>query len=150
MVSPNEIGIREFKKVTRGYSSQEVDEFLDEIYEYTQGLYRENIELRDTNNILSKDIERFRSIESALERTFVLAEKTAEEIKENAEQFAVQKKAEATLKAEEMIEEAKTQVRTTNEEMYGLQLRYELMKKRIKLFLQAEMELLEETEIASE
>lgn len=150
MVSPNEIGIREFKKVTRGYSIEEVDEFLDEVYEYVHGLYRENIELRDTNSILSKDIERFRSIESALERTLILAEKTAEETRETAQQFAVQQKAEANLEAEEIIATAREQVRRTQEEIIGLQTRYELMQKRIKLLLQAELELLEQTEIVSE
>ena len=40
-ITPLDINNKEFKKVLRGYSPEEVDEFLDEVVESYEELYKE-------------------------------------------------------------------------------------------------------------
>ncbi len=53
MIRPSEIEDKEFKKVAVGYSPEEVDRFLDEIYVDYEQLFRENRELKMKLNNLS-------------------------------------------------------------------------------------------------
>ena len=46
-ITPVEITNKEFKRTMRGYSTDEVDEFLDEVVEDFEALYRENASLKD-------------------------------------------------------------------------------------------------------
>ena len=40
MITPNDIATKDFKKVAVGYSPEEVDTFLDDIYEDYEKLYK--------------------------------------------------------------------------------------------------------------
>ena len=42
MITPNDIATKDFKKVAVGYSPEEVDTFLDDIYEDYEKLYKES------------------------------------------------------------------------------------------------------------
>ncbi len=42
MITPNDIATKDFKKVAVGYSPEEVDTFLDDIYVDYERLYRES------------------------------------------------------------------------------------------------------------
>ncbi len=53
MIRPSEIEDKEFKKVAVGYSPEEVDRFLDEIYVDYEQLFRENRELKMKLNNMS-------------------------------------------------------------------------------------------------
>ncbi len=44
MVTPNDIATKDFKKVAVGYSPEEVDTFLDDIYEDYEKLYNESLQ----------------------------------------------------------------------------------------------------------
>ncbi len=150
MIEPNEIETKEFKKVAVGYSPEEVDGFLDDIYVDFEGLYRKNIELQDKIGMLSQDTERYHSIEKSLERTLHLAEQAAEETKEMARMAAEQIEKEAKLQAEEILSVARAKSFELEQEIARLENRYELMRTRVKLLLYAEIELIDKNEIFSE
>ena len=57
MITPLDIQNKEFKKSFRGYKESEVDQFLDEIIEDYEKLYKENIELKDKILILTDQIK---------------------------------------------------------------------------------------------
>ena len=46
-LTPMEISNKEFKRGLRGYSVEEVDEFLDKIVEDYEGLFKENTSLKE-------------------------------------------------------------------------------------------------------
>ena len=176
VIRPSDIEDKEFKKVAVGYSPEEVDRFLDEIYVDYEQLFRENRELKmKLNNLANSGATQMtapvpkvqqtapqipapqmspqqtsQSIEKALAKTLTLAERVAEETKENARAAAAQITESAVAKAEEIIGSARTRAFELQQDIHRLESRYELMKTRVKLLLYAEIELLDKNEIISE
>lgn len=147
MIKPSDIETKEFKKVALGYSADEVDEFLDEILIDYHRLYKERVDLKDKIDILNQDLDYYRSIEKSLQKTLALAEKKAEEIKETAELEKQEIEKRAQIKAEEIMENTKQKLSSMEAEISKLVNQYELMKKRVKLLLYAEIDLLEKTNV---
>ena len=143
MLKPSEIQEKEFKKIARGYDDKEVDTFLDEVFIDYDLLYRENVELKDRLGALNKNMDYYRNMEHTLQNTLILAEKTAEDVKEAAVLRAKELEKEAMLRGEEILQDAKARISGLNEEISRLESHYELMRTRIRLLLNAELELLE-------
>ena len=178
MIRPSDIEDKEFKKVAVGYSPEEVDRFLDEICVDYEQLFRENREMKmKLNNMANNNTavsqmtaplpkaqqqtapvptaplspqQTSQSIEKALAKTLTLAERVAEETKENARAAAAQITESAVAKAEEIIGSARTRAFELEQDIHRLESRYELMKTRVKLLLYAEIELLDKNEIMSQ
>ncbi len=150
MVTPNDIATKDFKKVAVGYSPEEVDTFLDDIYEDYEKLYRESQNAKAKTDQTTEDTDRLRNLEKTLERTLTLAEAAAEETKEAAKAEAAQIIEKAKLERDEILSAARTKVYEMEQEIAALQNRYELMRARVKLLLYAEIELLDKNEILSE
>ena len=67
-----------------GYSVEEVDDFLDDLTEdYTKTI--KVSELRNKVEELNNSLEHYKSIESTLQNTLVMAQTTAEDIKNVAQ-----------------------------------------------------------------
>lgn len=88
VLSPLDIQQKTFRVALRGYAEEEVDEFLDEIVvsirEYEQ-------RLADTDErvkVLEAQLSAGREAEDALRRTFVAAQRTADQIAEEARREA--------------------------------------------------------------
>ncbi len=88
MITPMEIHNREFKKTFRGYSENEVDEFLDRIVVDYEKTLRENDKLRDQLNLNNQEVENYKKLEKNLQDTLSVAQKTADEILSNAKKSA--------------------------------------------------------------
>ena len=83
MLSLNEIKNHEFKKGI-GYTKKSVDDFVNEIVESFEEVNRENSELKEKLTTLSEGMQYYKSIEKTLQKSLVLAQKTADEKKEKA------------------------------------------------------------------
>jgi len=83
-----EIHNREFKKVFRGYSENEVDEFLDRIVVDYEKVLRENEKLRDQLALNAQEVENYKKLEKNLQDTLSVAQKTADEVLESAKKSA--------------------------------------------------------------
>ncbi len=91
MITPLDIENKRFgKQMVNGYSVNEVDDFLDELtLEYSK-LYKENAELKERREELDNDVGKYKNIETTLQNTLVIAQKTADEITLVAKQQAEQ------------------------------------------------------------
>ena len=86
MITPNDIATKDFKKVAVGYSPEEVDTFLDDIYEDYERLYKEVQNKEKVKEpVVEQDTDRIKYLEKSIERTLTLAEAAAEETKKAAE-----------------------------------------------------------------
>ena len=81
MITPNDIATKDFKKVAVGYSPEEVDTFLDDIYEDYEKLYKESQKEKSKTEAVAEDTDRLKHLEKSIERTLSLAEAAAEETK---------------------------------------------------------------------
>ena len=155
MITPNDIATKDFKKVAVGYSPEEVDTFLDDIYVDYERLYRESQNPKEQPKPpepveTAAGAAQYKNLEKTLERTIVLAETAAEAMKTAAKAEAEQIVKEARLQAQELLTAARMKSYELEQDIDALQTRYELMKTRVKLLLYAEIELLDKNEILAE
>lgn len=144
MITPLDIQNKEFKKSLRGYSSKEVDIFLDNINNDYEKLYRENIELKDKIGMLTDQIRQYNNLEETLKSTLVLAQSTADDVTASARKKAELLIEEADLRAQTLIRNAMGEVKDINMEYDSLHREMFLFKTKYKSFMQAQLMSLEE------
>ncbi len=105
-LTPLDIRHKEFKRGMRGYVDGEVDEFLDEIADEFERLFKENIELSERLETMQEKIDQYRNLEETLQNTLVAAQRSAEELRANAQKEAQLIMSEAELKARQMVNES--------------------------------------------
>lgn len=150
MITPHDIATKDFKKVAVGYSPEEVDTFLDDIYEDYEKLYQGSLKEKTKVEPVAEETDHFKNLEKSIERTLRFAEDAAAETKAAAEAEAEAILKAAKVQAAEIISAARTKSYELEQEIAGLENRYELMKARVKLLLYAEIELLDKGEILAE
>lgn len=130
-------------KTGMGYRKKDVDDLLDEICKDYEYLYKENVELKDKLAILSDGLQYYKEMEKTLQKTLVVAEKTAEEMQTTSQAKADLLKQQAKIEATAIIEEAKNQVQKIHTQTLALVQQYEAYRIQYKRLATAQMELLE-------
>ena len=104
MITPLDIENKKFaKQVMNGYSVDEVDDFLDDLTVEYEKMFKENSEYKAQIERLKEDVSHYKAIESTLQSTLVMAQSTADEVKEVANKQAEHIIAEAKLIAENEV-----------------------------------------------
>ncbi len=147
MFTPLEVESVSFKKVPMGYSIPEVDKLLGDIIKDYETLYKENIELKDKIKSLNDNVQYYKSMETALQNTLVLAEKTADETKAVAHTAAEQIKKEAELRASSILQSYQSQINELTQKIEFLRSRFDTSKIKIKQILISELEMVLNTKI---
>lgn len=80
-----EINNKDFKKGLRGYSMEEVDDFLCKVADDYEEIYKENTLMREKLTAMNEKIEQYAKIENTIQNTLVLAQNTAEQSKLSAQ-----------------------------------------------------------------
>ena len=80
-----DINNKEFKRGLRGYSVEEVDEFLDQVVEK---LYKENSRLKESLSRVNEKLEHYEKLEATIQNTLLLAQNAADQAKESSEKQA--------------------------------------------------------------
>ena len=105
MITPLDIDNKRFaKQMVNGYSVEEVDDFLDELTADYSKNYKEVNELRAKVEELNNSLVQYKTIESTLQNTLVMAQSTAEEVKNVAKQKADQIVDEAKVNAQKQVD----------------------------------------------
>jgi cell division initiation protein len=87
-LTPNDIQQKTFRVALRGYAEDEVDEFLDEVVVAIREYQQQLEEVQFQVNALQGQVSESRQTEDAMRRTLLLAERTADEITEEARRDA--------------------------------------------------------------
>ena len=106
MLTPTDIHNKDFKRAFRGYSLNEVDDFLDQVVNDYERLYRENGKLRDDLARAEKEIERMNQLEKNLQDTLLIARRTADEVMQTSNQRAADVRAAAETEQRQIVERA--------------------------------------------
>lgn len=144
MLTPLDIHNKEFKRSLRGYDVDEVDEFLDEVIKDYEKTYKDNLDYKDKIEKVQADIDRYKELEATLHNTLVLAQKTADEVKINADKEAqlIIKKAEN--EAEDIISRANQRITDIKANYQQHQNNVQQFKAQFKSFLLTQLELIED------
>ncbi|ADL68738.1 MULTISPECIES: DivIVA domain-containing protein [Thermoanaerobacterium] len=140
MLTPMDIHNKEFKRSFRGYNENEVDEFLDKVMEDYELLYKENSDLKDRVNILNDKLQNYTDIEKTLNNTLVVAQKSAEDLKQNAKKEADLIIQQAHQEAEKIMQKANQEVVRIRTELENQKRKLNIFKAKFKALLEGELE----------
>ena len=145
MITPLDIENKKFsKQMMNGYSVEEVDDFLDDLtVDYTK-MYKENSEQKTQIEELSKSLEHYKTIEETLQNTLVMAQKTAEDVKNVAKQQADQILNEARGNAQTQVKELENQIMNKNKELDDIKKQFDIYKAKMESLLISQLELLKD------
>ena len=132
------------KQMVNGYSVEEVDDFLDELTEdYTKN-YREVNELRAKVEELNNSLVQYKTIESTLQNTLVMAQSTAEEVKNVAKQKADQIIEEAKANAQKQVDELNNEIIQKQKELDDVKKQFDIYKAKMESLLISQLELIKD------
>ena len=145
MITPLDIENKRFaKQMVNGYSVDEVDEFLDELtVEYSKN-YKEVSELRAKVEELNNSLVQYKTIESTLQNTLVMAQTTAEEVKNVAKQKADQIIDEAKANAQKQVDELNNEILLKQKELDDVKKQFDIYKAKMESLLISQLELLKD------
>ena len=105
-LTPVEIRHVSLRRGLLGYRRAPTDRLLEEIADSFEEVWRERAELQDANERLESDIDRYRDLEALLRKTLVTAERSADELREQARREADVVLAEARAEARKITQGA--------------------------------------------
>ncbi len=145
MITPLDLENKKFsKQMMNGYSVEEVDDFLDDLtVEYTKN-YKEVTELRAKVEELNKSLVQYKSMEDTLQNTLVVAQTTAEELKNVAKKKADQMIEEAKGSVKKQIDELDTQIMLKQKEFDDLKRQFDIYRRKMESLIVSQGELLKE------
>ena len=141
MITPLDIENKKFsKQMMNGYSVEEVDDFLDDLtVDYSKN-YKEITQIEE----LSKSLEHYKTIEETLQNTLVMAQKTAEDVKNVAKQQADQILNEARGNAQTQVKELENEILNKKKEMDDIKKQFDIYKAKMESLLISQLELLKD------
>ena len=145
MITPLDIENKKFsKQMMNGYNVEEVDDFLDDLtVDYTKN-YKEVSELRTKVSELSQSLEHYKSIETTLQNTLVMAQSTAEDIKNVAKQQADQIVNEAKGAAQKQANDLDNEIIAKRKELEDVKKQFDIYKAKMESLLISQLELLKD------
>lgn len=141
-LSPIDIHNKEFTKSFRGYAEDEVNEFLDQIIKDYEILLREK---KDVDKQLEAALEQtryFNSLEETLQKSIVIAQEAADEVRRNSQKEAKLIVKEAEKNADRIVNEALTKARKITIEIDELKKQSKVFRNRFKMLVEAQLDLL--------
>ena len=156
MITPLDIENKKFnKQMMNGYNVEEVDEFLDELVEDYGKNYKDLATMTAKVEELNNSLNHYKNIETTLQNTLVMAQTTAEEVKNVAKQQSEQIIGEAKKEAEEIVktskessrktlDELENQINIKEKELDDLKKQFDIYKAKMESLLISQLELIKE------
>ncbi len=142
-LTPLDIHNKEFTRGFRGYDEDEVNEFLDQVIKDYEAVLREKKELFQRVQDLDDRLEYFTNIEETLNKSILVAQESAEEVRRSAQKEAQLIVKEAEKNADRIINEALSKSRKVMLEIEELKKQASVYRMRFKMLVEAQLELLQ-------
>jgi len=145
MITPLDIENKKFsKQMMNGYSVEEVDDFLDDLtVDYTKN-YKEITELRTKVEELNKSLQHYKTIEDTLQNTLLMAQTTAEDVKNVAKQQADQIINEAKGTAQKQANDLENEILAKKKELEDVKKQFDIYKAKMESLLISQLELIKD------
>ena len=145
-LTPMDISNKEFKKGFRGYDVEEVDEFINEIIENYEEIYKENSRLKENLSRVNEKLEHYVKIENTIQNTLLLAQNAAEQARD-----ASQKESDMILKnaneaAKKILDKAHNDVISINDEYEKVKQEFIKFRAKFRNFMNAQTQTFDELE----
>jgi len=143
VLSPLDIHNKEFTRGFRGYQEDEVNEFLDQIIKDYEITIRAKKDLESEVEELNDKVAHFTKIEETLNKSIVIAQDTAEELKANARKEAKLIIKEAEKNADRIINDALGQSRKIAMETEELKRQAKVFRTRMRMLIEAQLDMVD-------
>ena len=145
MLTPLDIENKKFsKQIMNGYNVEEVDDFLDEIGVEFAKKQKEINEVSKKVEELNASLEHYKNIESTLQNTLLMAQSTAEEVKNIAKQKADQIVTDAKASSQKEVDFIQNQILMKKKELEDVQKQFDIYKAKMESLLISQLELIKE------
>ncbi len=141
-LSPIDIHNKEFTKAFRGYAEDEVNEFLDQIIKDYEILLREKKEVDKQLEMALEQARHFSTLEETLQKSIVVAQEAADEVRRNSQKEAKLIVKEAEKNADRIVNDALTKARKVTIEIDELKKQSKVFRNRFKMLVEAQLDLL--------
>ncbi|MDU5111546.1 MAG: DivIVA domain-containing protein [Clostridium sp.] len=145
-LTPMDISNKEFKKGFRGYDSEEVDEFINEIIDNYEELYKENSRLKENLSRVNEKLEHYVKIENTIQNTLLLAQNAAEQARETSQKEAEMILSKANESAQKVLDKAHSDVILINDEYEKVKQEFIKFRAKFRNFMNAQTETFDELE----
>ncbi len=145
-ITPIEIERHQFQKVFRGCDSDEVKAFLSQVARQIEDLVRENQVLKESQIRLDEELSELKGHETQLRNALANAARVTEEMKESAQKEAQLITAEASLEADRIVANARSDLSRLTEENRGFQLQRSRLLSELKTIIDSHRRLVETQE----
>lgn len=145
-ITSMEITEKEFKKVLRGYSSEEVDEFLDKISEDYEALYKENSNQKEKLSTVQEKIDHYNKMENTIQNTLLLAQNASEQARENAKKESELMLKNANETAQKIIDKAHSDVIQITDEFERMKQEFCKFRTKFRSFMESQLEMFDDME----
>lgn len=140
-LTPLDIHNKEFTKAFRGYDEDEVNEFLDRIVKDYEVLIKENMNMKQKVQELTDKLEHYSKIEETLHNAIIVAQQTAQEVKETAAGEAELIRKEAERESRRSIEESQARARKLQRDIEDMVKQALVFRSRFRSLLEAQLEI---------
>ena len=145
MLTPLDIENKKFsKQIMNGYNVDEVDDFLDEIGVDFAKKQKEVNEASKKIEELNASLEHYKNIEETLQNTLLMAQSTAEEVKNIAKQKADQIVTDAKATSQKEVDFIQNQILMKKKELEDVQKQFDIYKAKMDSLLISQLELIKE------
>jgi len=139
-LTPMDINNKEFKKGFSGYKADEVDDFLDEVIENYEGLYKDNAALKEKLGSLSEQVEHYTKIENTIQNTLLLAQNAADQAKASSEKEAEMLVKNANETAQKILDKAHNDVVQIHDEYETIKQEFIKFRAKFRNFMNTQLE----------
>ncbi len=145
MITPLDIENKKFsKQMMNGYNVEEVDEFLDELTTDYEKAYKQSTEFKNRVEELEQSLVHYKTIEDTLQNTLLMAQSTAEEVREVAKQQAEQIIKEAEGNARKTVDDLGQEILMKKKELEDIKKQFDVYKAKMESLLISQLELLKD------
>ncbi|QTD42391.1 DivIVA domain-containing protein [Sporosarcina sp. Te-1] len=141
-LSPLDIHNKEFSRGFRGYDEDEVNEFLEQIMKDYENVLDENKKLKSELKETKEQISHFNSIEETLQKSILIAQEAAEDVRRNSKQESKLIIKEAEKNADRIVNEALSRARRIALEIEDLKKQSKVFRNRFKMLIEAQLDLI--------
>lgn len=145
-LTPMDINNKEFKKGFSGYKPDEVDDFLDEVIENYEELYKDNGALKERLAVMSEQIEHYTKIENTIQNTLLLAQNAADQAKSSSEKEAERLVKNANETAQKILDKAHNDIIQITDEYEGVKQDFIKFRAKFRNFMNTQLETFSELE----
>lgn len=149
-LTPLDIHHKEFRHSLRGYSEEEVDQFLDEVADEFERLFKENIDLSEKLEAAGEKLRSYTEMEKTLHNTMLAAQQSAEDIVGKSRKEAELLLRDAELKAKELVHAALAEKQKTQGEFARIKQSEDDFRARFRALLEEHMRGIREIPVPSE